>query len=30
VVDLNGKAMAWEAAILLPFVDEEIFLQNEK
>jgi 5'-3' exonuclease len=28
-VDLNGKALAWEAIVLIPFVDQAIFLEME-
>jgi 5'-3' exonuclease len=29
-IDLNGRTLPWEAAILIPFADEELFLQQEK
>ena len=29
-VDLNGKTLAWEAIVLIPFCDEFLFLQEEK
>jgi 5'-3' exonuclease len=25
-IDLNGRALPWEAACLIPFVDENLFL----
>ena len=25
-IDLNGRTLPWEAAILIPFADEELFL----
>ena len=28
-VDLNGKTLAWEAIVLIPFVDQTIFLEAE-
>jgi len=28
-IDLNGKTLPWEAIILIPFVDEVLFLQAE-
>lgn len=27
--DLNGKTLAWEAIVLIPFVDEKLFLEEE-
>ena len=29
-IDLNGKTVAWEALVLIPFADEALFLQKEK
>ena len=29
-IDLNGRALPWEAAILIPFVDEKDMLKQEK
>jgi len=29
-VDLNGKTLAWEAIVLIPFCPEELFLKAEK
>jgi 5'-3' exoribonuclease 1 len=29
-VDLNGKTLAWEAIVLIPFVDQTTFLQAEE
>ena len=28
-IDLNGRALPWEAACLIPFVDERRFIDNE-
>jgi 5'-3' exonuclease len=28
-VDLNGKTLAWEAIVLIPFVDQALFLEKE-
>jgi len=28
-IDLNGRALPWEAACLIPFVDEKLFIENE-
>ena len=28
-IDLNGKTVAWEALVLIPFADETLFLQKE-
>lgn len=28
-IDLNGRALPWEAAVLIPFVDEDVFLGAE-
>ena len=28
-IDLNGKTVAWEALVLIPFADEGLFLQKE-
>lgn len=28
-IDLNGKTVAWEALVLIPFADEVLFLQKE-
>jgi 5'-3' exonuclease len=25
-IDLNGRTLPWEAAILIPFADEELFI----
>jgi 5'-3' exonuclease len=29
-IDLNGRALPWEACCLIPFVDEKLFIENEK
>jgi 5'-3' exoribonuclease 1 len=29
-VDLNGKTLAWEAIVLIPFCDQTLFLEAEK
>jgi 5'-3' exonuclease len=29
-IDLNGRTLPWEAAILIPFADEQLFLEQEK
>jgi 5'-3' exonuclease len=29
-IDLNGRTLPWEAAILIPFVDEDVFLGAEQ
>jgi 5'-3' exonuclease len=29
-IDLNGRTLPWEAAILIPFVDEDIFIEAEQ
>jgi 5'-3' exonuclease len=29
-VDLNGKTLAWEAIVLIPFVDAALFLEMEQ
>ena len=29
-LDLNGRTLPWEAACLIPFVDEQLFLNAEK
>lgn len=29
-IDLNGKTVAWEALVLIPFADEALFVQKEK
>lgn len=29
-IDLNGRTLPWEACILIPFADEELFLEQEK
>jgi 5'-3' exonuclease len=29
-IDLNGRTLPWEAAILIPFADEELFVQAEQ
>ena len=29
-IDLNGRTLPWEAAVLIPFVDEDIFIQAEQ
>jgi len=28
-IDLNGRTLPWEAAILIPFADEELFIEAE-
>ena len=28
-IDLNGRALPWEAACLIPFVDEALFIKHE-
>lgn len=28
-IDLNGRTLPWEAAILIPFVDERLFIDSE-
>ena len=28
-IDLNGKTVAWEALVLIPFADEDKFLEHE-
>ena len=28
-IDLNGRALPWEAACLIPFVDEALFIDKE-
>lgn len=28
-IDLNGRTLPWEAAILIPFADEAVFIQAE-
>lgn len=28
-IDLNGRALPWEAACLIPFVDETLFITHE-
>ena len=28
-IDLNGRALPWEAACLIPFCDEKIFIEKE-
>ena len=28
-IDLNGRALPWEAACLIPFCDEKIFIEQE-
>jgi len=28
-IDLNGRTLPWEAAILIPFADEELFISAE-
>lgn len=28
-LDLNGKTVAWEALVLIPFADEKLFIQKE-
>jgi len=29
-IDLNGRTLPWEAAILIPFADEEKFIKAEE
>jgi len=29
-IDLNGRTLPWEAAILIPFVKEDLFLELEQ
>ena len=29
-IDLNGRTLPWEAACLIPFVDEKLFLEKEE
>ena len=29
-IDLNGRALPWEAACLIPFVDEKQFIAHEQ
>jgi len=29
-IDLNGRTLPWEAAILIPFANEALFLEEEK
>jgi 5'-3' exonuclease len=29
-IDLNGRTLPWEAAILIPFADEKLFIQVEQ
>ena len=29
-IDLNGKTVAWEALVLIPFADEALFLKKEQ
>ena len=29
-IDLNGRTLPWEAVILIPFVDEDLFLSAER
>ena len=29
-IDLNGKTVAWEALVLIPFADEGFFQQKEE
>jgi 5'-3' exonuclease len=29
-IDLNGRALPWEAACLIPFCDEKLFIENER
>jgi 5'-3' exonuclease len=28
-IDLNGRTLPWEAAILIPFADEQLFIDSE-
>lgn len=28
-IDLNGKTVAWEALVLIPFADERLFIEEE-
>lgn len=29
-LDLNGRTLPWEAACLIPFIPEDLFLESEK
>lgn len=29
-IDLNGRTLPWEAAVLIPFVDEDVFIEAEQ
>lgn len=29
-IDLNGRTLPWEAVVLIPFVDEDLFINAEK
>jgi 5'-3' exonuclease len=29
-IDLNGRALPWEAACLIPFVEESLFISHEE
>lgn len=29
-IDLNGRTLPWEAVVLIPFVDEDVFIEAEK
>jgi 5'-3' exonuclease len=29
-IDLNGRTLPWEAAILIPFVEEDLFIDAEQ
>jgi 5'-3' exonuclease len=28
-IDLNGRTLPWEAAVLIPFADEDLFISAE-
>lgn len=28
-IDLNGRTLPWEAAVLIPFADEDLFISEE-
>ena len=28
-IDLNGRTLPWEAVVLIPFADEQLFLETE-
>ena len=29
-IDLNGRTLPWEAVVLIPFVDEDVFIEAEQ